>query len=173
MEPIADSQALSKEALLEGVESFCRGYQLAEHSTLFRKGALVARHPSNFLSLTELDVEEKEALEYERDHKWAGEASQGPCCASPFVDWRADGSGSKQLYYAIAMCALGAAVQGWDQTGSNGANLSFPQEFGIATPWDQPGGRRDEWILGLVNSIPYLSAGLLRVYTSWISECNG
>lgn len=43
-------------------------------------------------------------------------------------------------------------ISGWDQTGSNGANLSFPQAFGI----DGPG--RGEWIVGLINSIIYLTA---------------
>lgn len=41
---------------------------------------------------------------------------------------------------------------GWDQTGSNGANLSFPQALGIA------GSARGEWIVGLINSIIYLTA---------------
>jgi len=44
---------------------------------------------------------------------------------------------------------------GWDQTGSNGANLSFPQEFGIA------GKGRDEWIVGVINAIIFLTAGLM------------
>jgi hypothetical protein len=44
---------------------------------------------------------------------------------------------------------------GWDQTGSNGANLSFPQEFGIA------GEGRDEWIVGAINSIIFLTAGCM------------
>ena len=35
------------------------------------------------------------------------------------------------LWYSIALCAIGAATQGWDQTGSNGANLSFPRAFNI------------------------------------------
>lgn len=51
---------------------------------------------------------------------------------------------------------MGAATQGWDQTGSNGANLSFPDEFGIGS-----GTGRDEWIVGLVNSIIFLTAGLM------------
>jgi hypothetical protein len=59
------------------------------------------------------------------------------------------------LYFTIALCSIGAAVQGWDQTGSNGANLSFPTEFGIA------GTGRDTWLVGIVNAAPYLaSAGL-------------
>lgn len=43
---------------------------------------------------------------------------------------------------------------GWDQTGSNGANLSFPAEFGIDS-----GSDRDSWIVGAVNAIIFLSAG--------------
>lgn len=62
---------------------------------------------------------------------------------------------------SIAVCALGAATQGWDQTGSNGANLSFPQEFGIGRQVGEVGGERDEWIVGLVNCVPYLAAGLV------------
>lgn len=63
----------------------------------------------------------------------------------------------------VIICALGACVQGWDQTGSNGANLSFPAEFGINAPYDDPTGKgkRDEWKVGLVNSAIYIGAGLL------------
>jgi hypothetical protein len=50
---------------------------------------------------------------------------------------------------------MGAATQGWDQTGSNGANLSFPEEFGIA------GKGKDEWIVGVINAIIFLTAGLM------------
>lgn len=46
-------------------------------------------------------------------------------------------------------------------------DLSFPQEFGIATPVGEPGGNRDEWIVGFVNSSPYISACLLGC---WISD---
>lgn len=61
------------------------------------------------------------------------------------------------LWYSIFLCAIGAATQGWDQTGSNGANLSFPREFGI------DGTGKDEWIVGLVNAIIFLTAGLMYV----------
>jgi len=74
---------------------------------------------------------------YERDHKWHG---------------------SKMLWYSISLCAIGAATQGWDQTGSNGANLSFPEEFGI------DGTGRDEWIVGIVNAIIFLTAGLIGAF---------
>jgi len=93
---------------------------------------LVARD-KDFTTIGELDAEEMTALQYEKDHKWHG---------------------TKMLWYSIGLCAVGAATQGWDQTGSNGANLSFPQAFGIG------GEGRDEWIVGLINSIIYLTAGL-------------
>jgi len=52
--------------------------------------------------------------------------------------------------------------RGWDQTGSNGANLSFPTAFGI----DSPSGL-DPWIVGLVNAAPYYSAAILGC---WLSD---
>ena len=69
----------------------------------------------------------------------------------------------------VIVCSLAAAVQyvppsllwltwlivyrGWDQTGSNGANLSFPDVFGI--PIDDPSNpqtSRNQWIVGVINS---------------------
>jgi len=107
---------------------------MAEHAVLFGRAALVARDPERFELVTELDEGERSALSYERDHKWH---------APPM------------LWYSIALCAIGAATQGWDQTGSNGANLSFPQEFGLV------GTARGEWIVGVINAIIFLTAGLM------------
>lgn len=53
--------------------------------------------------------------------------------------------------------------RGWDQTGSNGANLSFPQEFGIGhgeTP-GHPNQDRDNWLVGLVNAAPYIGSAFM------------
>lgn len=113
---------------------FAESHGMSEHADLFGRAALVARDPQRFEMLSELDEEEQTALAYERDHKWHG----------PFMLW-----------YSIALCAVGAATQGWDQTGSNGANLSFPAEFGI------DGTGRDEWIVGIINAIIFLTAGLM------------
>lgn len=44
--------------------------------------------------------------------------------------------------------------------GSNGANLSFPKEFDI------DGEGTDEWIVGAVNAIIFLTAGLMCVNSS-------
>ena len=94
-----------------------------EHADLFARAALVARDQETPEMVDELSEEERSALIYEKEHKWHG----------PFMLW-----------YSISLCAIGAATQGWDQTGSNGANLSFPKEFHIN------GTGRDAWIVGLI-----------------------
>jgi hypothetical protein len=107
---------------------------MAEHADIFGRAALIARDPDAFATIPELNEEERAALTYERDHKWHG---------------------SFMLWYSISLCAVGAATQGWDQTGSNGANLSFPREFNIHHKG------KDEWIVGIVNSIIFFTAGLM------------
>ena len=107
---------------------------MPEHAHLFGRAALVARDQDKFEMLAELHEDERVALAYERDHKWHG---------------------PRMLWYSISLCAIGAATQGWDQTGSNGANLSFPTDLGI------DGKGKDEWIVGIVNAIIFLTAGLM------------
>ncbi|KAI4100058.1 MAG: hypothetical protein L6R37_005698 [Teloschistes peruensis] len=131
----------SPDKVVLDARAFAESHELAEYAALFGKAALVARDPNRFGSITELDEQERSSLAYERDHKWHG----------PFMLW-----------YSISLCAVGAATQGWDQTGSNGANLSFPQEFGIAK--DEG---RDQWIVGAVNAIIFLTAGLIG---AWIVD---
>lgn len=82
-------------------KAFAESHDMAEHADLFGRAALVARNPNQFETVAEIDDEERAALAYERENKWHG----------PFMLW-----------YSIALCAIGAATQGWDQTGSNGAN---------------------------------------------------
>jgi hypothetical protein len=69
---------------------------------------------------------------------------------------------------------LAHRCRGWDQTGSNGANLSFPTEFGIGCGELDPDTAayaaqgctpalhdRDNWLVGLVNAGPYIGAAFL------------
>lgn len=49
----------------------------------------------------------------------------------------------------IALCSLGSAIQGWDSTGANSANLSFPKEFGI---------EQNSYLIGCINAAPTLLA---------------
>jgi len=116
---------------------------------MFRKGALVAQNPGNYESMPELSDGEKDALRNEVTHKW---------------------SHPMKLYMTVIVCSLGAAVQGWDQTGTNGANLAFPDAFGLDAPSGTAAGERDFWIIGLVNSAPYLGSAFLGCWCS--DPCN-
>ncbi|KAL4771834.1 hypothetical protein BDW60DRAFT_222792 [Aspergillus nidulans var. acristatus] len=130
-------QSVSQEQAASDARAFAQANGMSEHADLFGRAALVARDPDNFETIPGLSQEEQAALTYEKDHKWHG----------PWMLW-----------YSIGLCAIGAATQGWDQTGSNGANLQFHDEFNIA------GKGRDEWIVGLVNSIIFLTAGLIGAF---------
>lgn len=132
---------LSKEQLLADVDQFATEHHLDDIRDLLKKGAMVAATPSAFESVEGLDPSEIVALKRETTHKW---------------------SQPRALYVTVILCSIGAAVQGWDQTGSNGANLSFPLEFGIGSKSEY-----DTWIVGLVNAAPYIaSAGI----GAWISD---
>lgn len=139
---------LSEETLLRDVAEFARENDLEDILPLLQKGALVAADPENFENVKQLDADEKGWLRYEAAHRWS----------HPIA-----------LYLTIITCSMGAAVQGWDQTGSNGANLSFPKEFGIGNG-DTPGAPnqdRDNWLVGLVNSAPYIGSAF---FGCWISD---
>lgn len=58
---------------------------------------------------------------------------------------------------------IGLLFRGWDQTGSNGANLSFPTDLGIGqgTNPKSPYANRDNWLVGLVNAAPYISCAFM------------
>jgi hypothetical protein len=85
--------------LLRQVEEFAVERQLTDIIPLLRKGALVAADPTNYEDITgaeALDDVEIDVLRNEVLHKWKQPAS---------------------LYLTIITCSVGAAVQGWDQTG--------------------------------------------------------
>lgn len=124
-------QDKSPETVVAEARVYAEEHGLSEHADLFGRAALVARDGDRFASISELSEDERQALQYEKDHKWHG---------------------PKMLWYSIGLCAVGAATQGWDQTGANGANLSFPKEFGIED---------EDWIIGIINSIIFLTAGLM------------
>ena len=112
---------IPKEQLLRDVDRFANEVGMAEHIPLLQRGALVAQDPAGFEQVSELEGSERDALRNEVLHKWR----------QPLA-----------LYVTVILCSVGAAVQGWDQTGSNGANLSWPVAFGVpdtgddATDWN-------------------------------------
>ncbi|KAK0724649.1 hypothetical protein B0H67DRAFT_641161 [Lasiosphaeris hirsuta] len=130
--------------LMRRVELFAEEKGLGEHVALLRKGALVAQNPGGAHDIAgpeALSDEEKTVLVKEVEHKWRLPA---------------------RLYLTIATCSVGAAVQGWDQTGTNGANIFFPDIYGI-------GGSsvRDKILLGLVNAGPYIGSAFIGC---WLSD---
>lgn len=130
--------------LMTRVEAFATEKGLAEHLPLLRKGALVAQNPEGAFDIQGAEAladDEKAALQHEVDHKWRL---------------------PKRLYLTIITCSIGAAVQGWDQTGSNGANIFFPKVYGIDGP-----DVRSTLLVGLVNAGPYIGSAFLGC---WLSD---
>ncbi|TGO59311.1 hypothetical protein BOTNAR_0165g00110 [Botryotinia narcissicola] len=139
---------LSEATIIRDVGEFAQTNNLNQILPLLEKGALIASDPENFENVGRLDEDEKVALRYEAAHRWSHPTT---------------------LYLTIITCSIGAAVQGWDQTGSNGANLSFPLEFGIGqgdNP-DSPNHDRDNWLVGLVNAAPYIGSAF---FGCWMSD---
>ncbi|KAF2177611.1 MFS transporter [Zopfia rhizophila CBS 207.26] len=142
---------LTHEELLADVEAFAQENGFQEMSPLLIKGALIAKDPPRFASVPDITEEEKVAISNEVLHKWRQ---------------------PKLLYFTIVLCSIGAAVQGWDQTGSNGANLSFPDALGIPirkTFEDgrvNPDAKKNQWLQGLINAGPYIASAFLGCWMS-------
>ncbi|KAI3558852.1 hypothetical protein CABS02_00892 [Colletotrichum abscissum] len=148
-------KGIPKAQLLEQVTAYRRKHDLPEDILpLLKKGALVAQNPALFESIEELDEAERDALRQEVTHRWK----------HPWA-----------LYYTIILNSIAAAIQGWDQTGSNGANLSFPTALGIPDTAGSSCGpvanegdcAKNSWIIGLVNSMPYIT---ICLFAGWISD---
>ncbi|KAJ4318036.1 hypothetical protein N0V94_004637 [Neodidymelliopsis sp. IMI 364377] len=141
---------IPKEKLLDDVERFARDHNLADELPYLSKGALVAQDPENFEIITELDDSDRQTLRTEKSHRW---------------------NHPKALYLTILLNSISAAIQGWDQTGSNGANLSFPQAFGIADVGAECAAagacERNSWIIGAINSCPYMT---IAIIAGWLSD---
>lgn len=131
--------------LMADVEAFAQEKGLVEHIALLRKGALVAQNPAEYGEDIEgaeaLDDIEKSVLRDEVEHRWR-------------MPWK--------LVLTIFTCSIGACVQGWDQTGSNGATIFFPLEYGIGGT-----SAHDTLLVGLVNAGPYIGSALLGC---WLSD---
>ncbi|KAI1350546.1 hexose transporter [Xylaria sp. FL0043] len=135
-----------KDRLLQNVEDFVTTYGLSDDVELFKKGALAAQSPQDLDAILELTDHDRALLKDEITHRWKH---------------------PKALYLTIMMNSIGAAIQGWDQTGSNGANLSYPEAFGIADTGEScmAAGTcaRNSWIIGAINSAPYIAITVMQV----------
>lgn len=141
---------LSREQLIADVQAFARGNQLEDVEPLLIKGALVARSPALFEELEELDDADRLVIREEITHRFKL---------------------PRTLYFTIILNSVAAAIQGWDQTGSNGANLSFGQAFGIPDAGEECEAagtcEKNSWIIGFVNACPYIAIAL---FCAWISD---
>ncbi|KAJ3580451.1 hypothetical protein NPX13_g109 [Xylaria arbuscula] len=66
-----------------------------------------------------------------------------------------------RMYALLLCCGLGAAVQGWDETAVNGAQVFYSHAFEIDT---RP------IIIGLVNAAPYFSSSIACLLTSQVNN---
>lgn len=131
-------EGIPHEKLMADASAFAHAHGLSEYDEIFQKGALVAQDPPAFEGLSQLTEEDKAILRREFTHRW---------------------DQPKQLYYLVILCSMAAAVQGMDESVINGANLFFAPQFGI--PQTGPNAGRNQWLLGLVNSAPYLCCGII------------
>ncbi|KAL5603952.1 hypothetical protein FOVSG1_006702 [Fusarium oxysporum f. sp. vasinfectum] len=148
-------KGIPRDQLLEDVAEFQKGHGMPDDTLpILKKGALLAQSPADFESIEELGEAEKDALRREVTHKWHH---------------------PKALYFTIILNSIAAAIQGWDQTGSNGANLSFPDALGIPDTAGSSCGpvanegecAKNSWIIGFINSMPYIT---ICLFAGWISD---
>ncbi|PPQ72132.1 hypothetical protein CVT25_008506 [Psilocybe cyanescens] len=145
---------IPRNTLMKRVENFTREKGLEDKIDLFRKGALLAQSQKGFETMAELSESEKELLRRETTHRW---------------------SQPRDLYLTVIVLFAARGLpaflpfffRGWDQTGSNGANLSFPQALGISQDAGNPRASVNEWIVGVINAGPYLGSSLIGC---WLTD---
>ena len=103
----APLNGLTREAMKEKVTAFLKrtGLDHIQEETVL-KAAFLARLPDAFdkprVDQMILKKEESDCIEIEKEHKW---------------------NQTKGLWRLVIFCALGAAVQGWDESAVNGGKL--------------------------------------------------
>ncbi|TAQ86026.1 hypothetical protein B7494_g5655 [Chlorociboria aeruginascens] len=141
---------IHKDQLLADVEIFAADNGLTDILPILTKGALVAQNPHYADRIVELDDNDRRVLEEENTHRWK----------HPRI-----------LYVTIILNSIAAAIQGWDQTGANGANLTFGEALGIpdSGPVCTAAGtcEKNSWIIGFINSCPYIA---IAFFAAWISD---
>lgn len=104
---------LDEKAINEKIEQFVQETGLRDYHQHFLKGAFLAQNERAFSNPHEdglmLTDDEKECLRRESEHRWKHPGA---------------------LWQLVALCAVGAAVQGWDESAIDGGkiptNLELP-----------------------------------------------
>ncbi|KJX99173.1 MFS sugar transporter like protein [Zymoseptoria brevis] len=137
----------SPQEIEKRTKEFVRTYDLLKQERVFVKAGKILRDPEAWESVPDLTAEEKDVLLHETQHGF----------------W----SQPKEFRVTIITLCVAAVVQGWNQTASNGANLSWPEQLNIG-PLDgcNPKGGA-AWIFAIVNAAPYFSASFIGC---WLSD---
>ena len=164
---------LSRDALLKRVDAFTHEYGLEDKRELFEKGAMIAQEPAKWESVPGLTEEEKEMIRREttREFEYAlfvfgfvgnvnaadgvrrsMESVSGYVQDDCHLQLGCSSSVRASTPYEIDFRIDALGFRGWDQTGSNGANLSFPEALGLSTAPGHPNAKTNEWIIGAINS---------------------
>ncbi|KAF4833629.1 putative metabolite transport protein YwtG [Colletotrichum siamense] len=124
-------------------EEYCEKHGITDEADVraFRLGAMIAGNMNKYDTMRELTAQERAVLDGETTHKWRN---------------------PKMLYAVVAICSFCAVVQGMDETVVNGAQSFYKKQFGIEGETE-----RDTWLLGLVNSAPYLCCAFIGC---WLTE---
>ncbi|KAG2065877.1 hypothetical protein BDR04DRAFT_1234315 [Suillus decipiens] len=132
-------RGIPHDRLMADIEIFAQERGLTHLLPELKKGALLAQDPTCHDRLDMFSDEDKRILTEEVTHRWR----QTPT-----------------LYYMVVMSSLAAAVQGMDEAVINGAQIIYPKQFGIG----DPNSKRDSWLVGLVNSAPYLCCATISCW---------
>lgn len=147
---------LRHEQMNEKIKDFMEKTEIDEiYLDLIRKGAFLAQDGEAFshprTDSLQLKPDERRALQQE-DPKTGNKWNQ------PWI-----------MYALVGCCSLGAAVQGWDETAVNGAQVFYQYAYGIeGSEGNNPG------IRGLINAAPYLCCAVLGCWlTEPLNRCLG
>ena len=150
---------IPKSELFGQVSRFCADNGLQDKEKTFQKGALVAQSPAGFEDIPDLDEDDRYHLR--REITRMSRTTYNSCAACSLIWTGHRPLASAQgliLYHRSLFPRLRHTVgdnyivlihnvliyfRGWDNTGANGANLSFPEEFGITD---------NTWLVGFINS---------------------
>lgn len=120
---------------LDDVQRFTEQFGLGDKSDLFRKASFMVQGEMSIDQIPGITSQEIKDAQNETLRKWRQ---------------------PKLMYMTIIATAFGSMGQGWAQTSMNGANLTFPQAFGIGSK-----NAHDNFVVGLINCGIYLSNGLI------------
>ncbi|KAF2797483.1 hypothetical protein K505DRAFT_235427 [Melanomma pulvis-pyrius CBS 109.77] len=133
------------EQMTESIDNFIQESELDDYAHYIRRGAFLAQSKAAF----PVGRERRDGLELKDSERNFLDLENSPRRIDQFKQpWR--------LYALVGCCSLGAAVQGWDETAVNGAQIYYTDALGL---------RGKDGLLGLVNSAPYLCCA----FSCWLN----